>query len=173
MSEYGERPEHGCVRFVRVLPGPIERVWSYLVDSKLRGTWFASGELEPRVGGKLTLFFHHQELTNHRETPPERWKEMEHGHTAHSTVLRFEPPHVLAWTFGGSEVTFELEPLGSEVRLTLTERKLATRANEVGNAAGWHSHLGVLEERLQGKEPAPFWPRVLRYNREYEERFRD
>jgi uncharacterized protein YndB with AHSA1/START domain len=170
MSDYGEQLDPGAVRFVRMLPGPIERVWSYLVDSKLRGSWFASGELEPRVGGKLTLFFHHQGLTSHREKPPERWKEMEHGHTAHSTVLRFEPPRVFAWTFHRSEVTFELEPVGEQVRLTLTERRLETRADVVGNAAGWHSHLGVLEERLRGQEPAPFWPRVLRYNREYEER---
>ncbi|MFI5317852.1 MAG: hypothetical protein ACHQ6T_19295 [Myxococcota bacterium] len=34
----------------------------------------------------------------------------------------------------------------------------------------WHSHLGVLEERLRGEEPRPFWARVVRFELEYEKR---
>ena len=175
MSDYGERIEPAGVRFVRTLPGPIERVWPYLVDSKLRGTWFARGELEPRVGGKVTFHFLHRELTPHDEPTPERWKAIEDGRTLHGEVLRFEPPRVVAFTFGQSEVTFELEPIGAstDVRLTVTDVKLPTPADRIGNAAGWHSHLGVLEERLRGQEPAPFWARVVRYNDEYEKRFRE
>jgi hypothetical protein len=36
------------VRLVRILPGPIERVWDYLTDSEKRGRWFAGGPMEPR-----------------------------------------------------------------------------------------------------------------------------
>jgi uncharacterized protein YndB with AHSA1/START domain len=173
MSDFGERIEPAGVRLVRTLPGPIERVWSYLVDSKLRGTWLARGELEPRVGGKITLFFHHRELTSHDEKTPERWKAIEHGETIHGQVLRFEPPRVLAFTSGESEVTFELEPIGTgaDVRLTISDVKLPTKAEQIGTAAGWHAHLGVLDERLRGAEPAPFWPRLVRYQEEYEKRF--
>jgi uncharacterized protein YndB with AHSA1/START domain len=170
MSDYGEELDATSMRFVRVLPGPIERVWSYLVDSKLRGTWLASGEIEPRLGGKVTLFFHHSELTSHEEPTPEKWQEIEHGHTSSGTVTRFEPPRALGFSWGEHEVLFELAPKGEDVQLALTHSKLAMRADKVGTSAGWHSHLGVLGERLAGREPAPFWPRVIRYEAEYEER---
>jgi len=172
MSEYGEVIETGSVRFVRLLPGPIERVWSHLVDSELRGTWLATGELEPRVGGKVTLHFDHQNLTPYGEKPPEKWKSMQDGPiTAVGRVVRFEAPRVLAITWAeDSEVSFELEPKGPDVQLTLTHRRLAKRSDRIETSAGWHSHLGVLEERLRGEVPQPFWPRVLRFEREYEER---
>lgn len=32
MSEYGVVTEPDAVRFKRVLPGPIERVWAYLTE---------------------------------------------------------------------------------------------------------------------------------------------
>ena len=36
MSEYGIVTEAGAVRFERLLPGPIERVWAYLTQSDKR-----------------------------------------------------------------------------------------------------------------------------------------
>jgi uncharacterized protein YndB with AHSA1/START domain len=98
MSDYGKVTESGVVQFERLLPSPIERVWDYLVDSELRGSWLASGPLEPRVGGKVDLFFHHSELTPHDEPTPEKYKAMENGVTAVERVTRFEPPKVLAYT---------------------------------------------------------------------------
>jgi uncharacterized protein YndB with AHSA1/START domain len=62
MSEYGEVVEQGSVRFQRLLPGPIERVWDYLTDSKLRASWFAGGTLEQRVGGAVHFTFRHSEI---------------------------------------------------------------------------------------------------------------
>ena len=53
------------VRFQRLLPGPIETVWTHLTASKKRGEWFASGPMEPRVGGKVTLRFKHSDLSPH------------------------------------------------------------------------------------------------------------
>ena len=38
MSKYGERVDDSTVRFERMLPGPIERVWEYLTDSDKRAT---------------------------------------------------------------------------------------------------------------------------------------
>ena len=37
LTAHGELIEPMTVRLVRMLPGPIERVWSYLTDSDLRG----------------------------------------------------------------------------------------------------------------------------------------
>ena len=42
-SQYAKRVSKDAVRFERLLPGPIERVWSYLTDSEKRGKWLASG----------------------------------------------------------------------------------------------------------------------------------
>lgn len=44
------------VRFERLLPGPIERVWSYLTEGSLLTTWLAeSGAVPPRRGETLVL----------------------------------------------------------------------------------------------------------------------
>jgi uncharacterized protein YndB with AHSA1/START domain len=173
MSEYGEVIEAGTVRFERLLPGPIERVWKHLTDSELRGTWFAAGPMEPRVGGSLTLHFRHQNLTDHDEVIPEKFKAMEQGITMESRITRWDPPQHLGYTWDdGSEVSFDLEQRGKQVLLTLTHRALASRDEMINVAGGWHSHLDVLTERLSGKNPAPFWPRVERYEREYPARIK-
>ena len=63
MNEYGVMTEARTVRLERVLPGPIERVWDYLTDSKKRGKWFASGPMDLRVGGEVEFRFHHADLS--------------------------------------------------------------------------------------------------------------
>jgi len=87
------------------------------------------------------------------------------------TVTAWDPPHRLALTWDrSSEVAIDLVAKGQRVLLTLTQTKLASRADMVDVCGGWHAHLGVLLERLEGKAPASFWPRIARYEREYEER---
>ena len=174
MSEYGVVVEPGTVRFERVLPGPIERVWEYLTDSRLRGTWFASGPMELAVGGRVVLRFKHSELTPHREPTPEKYKAMDTpaGLTMVGSITVCVPPRRLGFTWDGdSEVIIELAPRGDDVRLTLTHRRLADRAAMVDVSGGWHAHLGLLEERLRGLVPQPFWPRIEPLERAYRERF--
>ena len=48
MSKYGERIDETTVRFERLLPGPIERVWQYLTDGDKRAKWLCGGEKKPR-----------------------------------------------------------------------------------------------------------------------------
>ncbi|HUK06032.1 MAG TPA: SRPBCC domain-containing protein, partial [Burkholderiales bacterium] len=43
------------IRFERLLPGPIERVWEYLTVSEKRAAWLAAGEFDLRVGGRIEL----------------------------------------------------------------------------------------------------------------------
>jgi uncharacterized protein YndB with AHSA1/START domain len=171
MSEYGIAVEPGMVRFERVLPGPIERVWEYLVDPELRGTWFASGPLEPRKGGALTFVFHHSRLAPSGEQAPEKHAGAE-GHRFSARVTQFDPPQRLAFTWDESEVIFELAPKGDEVLLTLTHRRLPSKEEMRNVSAGWHVHLEVLGERLRGEPLRPFWPRIERLEREYAERIR-
>jgi uncharacterized protein YndB with AHSA1/START domain len=175
MNEYGVVLESGAVRFERLLPGPLERVWAYLTQSEKRGTWLASGEIEPRAGGVAELLFKHSEITD--EQPPERYREMnDKGWPSRGTVTRYEPMRALAMTWpseGGaaSEVTFELTPEGDKVRLVLTHRKLPNTAEMANVSSGWHAHLGLLEDRLAGNPPRGFWSRIEGLEADYARRF--
>ncbi|WID96296.1 SRPBCC family protein [Bosea vestrisii] len=177
MNEYGVVLESGAVRFERLLPGPVERVWSYLTDSDKRGTWLASGQLEPRVGGTVDLLFKHSEITSER--PPGRYREMnDKGWPSKGTVTRYEPMTALAMTWPGegsatSEVTFELTPEGDKVKLVLTHRKLANKAEMTDVSGGWHAHLGILEDKLAGDPPRGFWSKIAGLEAEYAKRFAD
>ena len=54
-SEHGVVTEAGSVRFERLLPGPIERVWAYLVDPDKRRLWLADGAMDARPGGEFGI----------------------------------------------------------------------------------------------------------------------
>ena len=45
MNNYGELLDESTVRFERMLPGPIERVWSFIVDSDKRKKWLCGGDI--------------------------------------------------------------------------------------------------------------------------------
>lgn len=154
----------GEIRIVRTLPGPIERVWDYLVDGTKRSKWFAGGTIEPVVGGKADFRFCHSEIAP-GETPPPEYK---HVHDAPGVampcvVTRYEPPRALGFTWGGddrgncSEVLFELEPENDRVHLALTHRNLPNRKETTNVGAGWHLHLSVLDSLLSETPQIPFW----------------
>ncbi|MGH6905998.1 MAG: SRPBCC family protein [Geminicoccaceae bacterium] len=171
MDEFGVVTAARTVRLQRVLPGPIERVWAYLTESEKRAKWLAAGPMELRVGGPVELHFANSELTPHGETAPERYKDQGCA-TLHGRITRCDPPRLLShsWGDGGSEVTFELTPQGEDVLLVLTHRRLPDRRTMVSVASGWHAHLGILIDRLSGREPPPFWSTHARLEAEYETR---
>lgn len=181
MDDFAERLDAHTLRFVRILPGPIERVWDYLWDGEKRGLWFASGPMPTRVGEAFEMRFKHSELSPHQAPPPERMAEMDKtGHTSRNTLLAYEPPHRLVFTFGGekginSEVEFRLDPEGdpkdNKVRFTLTHSKIPDRPFAVGVSGGWHSHLAILEERVHGRTPPAFWDVWRRYDGIYDKRY--
>lgn len=157
------------VRFERLLPGPIETVWSYLTDAKKRGEWLASGPMDMRVGGKVALRFKHSELSPNPAPPPEQYKKMDtEGHHAEETITEIDPPRRLAFTWGGnSEVVFDLAPKDGKVLLTLTHRKLPTEEERNGISGGWHCHLIVLADKLEGRTPPAFWDIFRKVSAEY------
>lgn len=163
------------VTFVRELPGPIERVWSFLVDSEKRARWFAGGELEPRTGGHIALIFNNGQLAPPNETVSAR--HAKHSGEIHSegTVTVFDPPSRLAFEWGGpggpsSQVSFELEEIeGEKVRLTLVHSKLSGRSQMTDVSGGWHAHLGVLRDALEGRAPQAFWAKLDEVEPIYEE----
>lgn len=171
-EKHGIITEAGTIVFERILPGPIERVWAYLVESEKRGRWLASGNMEPRVGGKVGLFFKNGDLSPVKEPTPDNFKAMEKGVTLHCEITEYKKPHRLSYLWGndGSEVTFDLKPKGDEVVLTLTHRKLPNREGSVMVAGGWHTHLGILVDHLNGETTRPFWSSFLGVHKEYDAR---
>jgi uncharacterized protein YndB with AHSA1/START domain len=105
------------------------------------------------------------------EQPPDKYRKYADGVTIHGRVTRCDPPRVLSYTWGeASEVTFELTPQGEAVLLVLTHRRLGDRATMLSVAGGWHTHLGILIDHLNGREPRPFWSTHSRLEAEYDKR---
>lgn len=176
MNDFGVIAAPGTVRLERLLPGPIERIWAYLTESEKRRKWLAAGPMDLRVGGAVELRFRHADLSPDIAPTPERFKAIENGHVVHGQVTRCDPPRLLSFTWdhppdAASEVTFELTTEGWDVRLVVTHRRLAERSAMISVAGGWHTHLAVLAERLQGRTPPAFWTLHTGIEAEYRARF--
>jgi uncharacterized protein YndB with AHSA1/START domain len=165
---YGTLSEPATLTIQRLLPGPIERIWGYLTDSKLRWQWLAAGQMEMKAGAPFELIWRNNELTN---PPGKRPPGFGEEHRMQSRITELDPPRKLAFTWGNSgDVSFELEPKGNKVLLTVIHRRLPDRATLLMVGAGWHMHLDVLVARATGTEPEPFWDGWSRLKNEYDRR---
>jgi uncharacterized protein YndB with AHSA1/START domain len=153
MSDLATIADRSTLTFVRHLPGPIERVWAYLIDPKFLVKWFSGGVVANRVGGEVRFDI---------------------GAAGRVTV--YDPPHVLEYTWNEEDasvgpvadalVRWELSEEGSGVRLTLTHSRLPE--NEVlGHGAGWHAFLNRLSACVDGREPEPVEELFARFKAEY------
>ncbi|HEY0977249.1 MAG TPA: SRPBCC family protein [Flavobacteriales bacterium] len=172
MDKYGTLIAPNTIRFRRLLPGPIERVWAYLTESDKRSRWLASGHMDLRVGGEMELNWLHTNLDAAPSEAPERYR---NGHSMKATITRCEPPYVLGYTWGAraealSEVLFELSEQGEEVLLVLTHQRLPNANDLLGVSGGWHTHLDILVEHMNGRTSPAFWNRMDRLNGEYRTR---
>lgn len=175
MNDYGTVIAPGTVRIERSLPGPIERLWDYLTDSRKRGTWLAAGDMDLRVGGKVELVFRNSELSTDDDPPPAKYAQYAGESRTGGRIIACEAPNLLAYTWGedgggDSEVRFELTPQGDRVRLVVTHSRLPDRDTMLSVAGGWHTHLEILEARLDGHEPPGFWRTHTRLESEYSQR---
>jgi uncharacterized protein YndB with AHSA1/START domain len=153
MTDLATIADRSTLTFVRHLPGPIERVWSYISDPKLLATWFSGGVVSNHVGGDVNLDI---EATGH--------------------ITVYDPPHVLEYTWNEEEasvgtvvdslVRWELSKEGDGVRLTLTHARLP-EIEVLGHGAGWHSFLQRLSSCIDGREPEPIGELFARYKAEY------
>jgi uncharacterized protein YndB with AHSA1/START domain len=170
LDAYGTLVEPATLRIQRLLPGPIDRVWSYLTQSELRRQWLAAGVMTLEKDAPFTFTWRNDELTD----PPGRRPDgmgAEHSMTGH--IIELDAPRKLtfAWADTGGEVSFELEPQGGEVLLTVTHRRIPNRDFLLRVSGGWHMHLDLLADRLAGRAPAtPFWDGWARLKDEYERR---
>jgi uncharacterized protein YndB with AHSA1/START domain len=174
-DQYGTFSSRSEVRFVRILPGPIERVWDYLTDPDKRARWFAGGPMELRPGGKVTFLVRHKNLAPDEIPPAAHLASHDSGRIMSGTVTRCEPPRLLAFTFSHyseSEATFELTPRGKDVQLVLTHRGTGDDLSYMaGFGSGWHTHLAHLTALLEGAPRPPFWPMQLQLGAEYAQLF--
>lgn len=168
---YGVLTPPATLKFQRLLPGPIERVWAYLTESEQRRQWLASGRMEMKVGAPFELVWRNDELT---EPPGQRPPGFSDERRMQSRITELDPPRKIAisWKDSG-DVSFELEPKGNQVLLSVMHRRLPDRGNLLGVGAGWHMHLDLLVARMTGKETEPFWDGLSRLRKEYQQRIPD
>ncbi|MGE4252776.1 MAG: SRPBCC family protein [Parvibaculaceae bacterium] len=153
MSYDGVFLDNSTVRFERLLPGPIERVWDYLTKSEYLETWLAGAEANWRPGGEITLAFTFSAQDECSDS------------ICKGIVQDYDPPRLLSYSWRefdpqgrekpASVVRFELAEEGDQIRLVLTHRKLS-RAEMPGFGAGWDSHLHYLAARIAGQPVRPF-----------------
>jgi uncharacterized protein YndB with AHSA1/START domain len=165
LEAYGELIEPLTLKIQRLLPGPVDRVWAYLTESELRRQWLASGPMQAQAGTPFELVWRNDELSDPPGTRPEGFGA---EHRLESRILAFEPGRKLAFTWNQGEVSFELEPAGDKVLLTVIHRRLPDHAQLLNVSAGWHAHLDVLVTRISGKtQTASFWDGWSKLKAEY------
>jgi len=177
-DSYGTVLESGAIRFERLLPGPLERVWEYITVAEKRATWLAGGEMELRVGGRVMLEFHNATLAPKGEPVPDWLKPYTGPMTNPGRVTQLNKPYLLAFTWGdagdgspASEVVFELKAQGKDVMLALTHRRLTSNTEGLMVSCGWHVHAGVLVAVLNGDPKPPYWQKFDLLRPYYETQF--
>lgn len=113
--------------FERRLAHPVERVWRAMSDSAELSRWFVGPVPWTPDSGEV---FEVQ------------------GQSGEITEL--EPPHVLAWTWGGQEFRFEISEASGTCVLAFThvfpDRELGAQ-----HAAGWEACFARLDAHLAGR----------------------
>ena len=143
-EQYRPGPAHGArvqkdgetwtLVLVRELRHPPAMVWEALTDPAQLSEWApfdADHNLASAGPVKLTTV----------GTPTPQVSE--------STVKRAEAPTILEYNWGGGDLRWELEPLGTGTRLTLWHN--IDRRFISWGAAGWHICFDVLDRLLAGK----------------------
>lgn len=172
---YGSISAPGTIRIERLLPGPIERIWSYVTEPERRRQWLAGGAIELRSGGCIEHIFRNADFAGSNETAPQKFASMDREIRLAGQVRECRPPYLLVYTWNGndddpSEVRFELEERGKKVLLTVTHSQLAQRGMMTMVAAGWHTHLDILTALLEARTSDGFWAKFARLHAEYDRR---
>jgi len=148
MSKH-ERPSFSYVTYIGAAP---DRVWQALTDGALTRQYWHGRRVESdwKVGSTVTF-----------------WYDAADGEVVsdRGIVLESKPPRHLSYTFHvefidelkdehPSRVTFDLEPVGDETRLTLTHDEFEPRSRVLeGCRTGWPAILSSLKSLVETGEP--------------------
>ena len=141
LAQVSQRTEgdEAVLIFVRELRHPPAKVWRALVDPTEQGEWmpFVANRVLDTVGPARL-----------------RMTDTADGSESEAEVVRSEPGRLLSYRWGDDLLTWELAPIDSGTRLTLSHR---TRLpGEIASfAAGWHICLDVAERFLDGQPIGP------------------
>ena len=98
--------------------------------------------------------------------------------TMSGEVLAWEPYNLLSYSWdegdgSSSEVIFKLSELeNGKIKLVLIHTKVPDSKDfKVGVSAGWHTHLNMLRNILEGKTAGQFWSVHMPLEAEYEVRY--
>jgi uncharacterized protein YndB with AHSA1/START domain len=141
MSKAEIVPEY-AVRFVRPLPHPKEKVWTFLTDTTRLTEWYGEGRIEPREGGAVSL------LGGHIRGVVTGWRP---GSFLAYTWNVFSPGETESrWPLSYVELALEAHDGGT--LLTLTHRPIP-EAMQNQTAMGWHTYLDLIAAGLNGEFP--------------------
>jgi uncharacterized protein YndB with AHSA1/START domain len=125
------------LRFERVLRHPPERVWRALTQPEELSAWHPTpAEFEPTVGGAV------------RYSPEGDVPDFPEGE-----VIDWDPPRLLAYTWGDDHLRWEVREHEDGSLLTLVH-SFDDHFKAARDAAGWHVCLDALSESLDGMPAA-------------------
>jgi uncharacterized protein YndB with AHSA1/START domain len=134
LGSYVVTDRRPAVRFQRDYPYPIERVWTAITDPGELAHWFPAPEItiDGRVGGTITF-----------AGDP-------HLDGSTGTIVRWQPPTELAFTWGADELRFQLEATDANSCRLVLINILDQGDAAARNAAGWWACLNELARALAG-----------------------
>jgi len=143
-----DKPQFVYVTYISTTP---EKLWNALIDAKM-----------------TRKYWQHENISDWK--PGSKWehRSFDKGRTLKvaGKVIESAPPRrlVLTWAFPADEareekqtrVTFEIEPLGEVVRLTVTHDRLEPDSEMLKRIAlGWPKVLSSLKSLLEVGRPLP------------------
>jgi uncharacterized protein YndB with AHSA1/START domain len=166
------------LRFERRLDHPPEKVWRALTEPDRLREWFPTDiEGERKLGARIRFVFRAD--APRAEDMPEL---LEHDpKDLDGEFTEFDPPRLLAYTWGDEDLRWELEPAAEGCRLIFThtfdERSgiphpAGPLKRAARDASGWEVCLASLEALLDGAEP-PAGDEWAGFYERYTERFND
>ncbi|NNE58048.1 MAG: SRPBCC family protein [Hellea sp.] len=175
-ENYGKLLEDGSLKFERLLPGPISRVWDWFASGEERARWLCGGGTAAKAGQTIKFDFLHSKLTPHDEAYPEAYEEMESGVSFDVEIMTCDSPSHLVWFWPSPDssdviVDVRLREDGDQVRLILIQRGEVTPDHLISTSAGWHVHLDIMAAKMNSDVPWPFWTAHEEKVLEYKKRF--
>ncbi|GAA1934843.1 SRPBCC domain-containing protein [Streptomyces durmitorensis] len=144
------KPTYVYVTYIESTP---EKVWHALTDAELTAAYWGHANISDWQQGSPW---------EHRRTDGSGIADVV-GEVVESApptrlVTTWADPHTEAGSAEPSQVTFDIEPYGGIVRLTVTHENLADEAERDEMASGWAAVLSNLKSLLETGSPLPEKP---------------